>query len=169
MKRILLAAVLALAWTGAASARPHPQGEPYWPAVSSGPYQAFDVRNARTWAERLVLCDTTAFLAGEPNLNADRMWVRREGRRPELLLPPYFVGPGRWYREGYQRLFWRLRARGLVTDPEVYRAQDTLLRRFVDTYRRINPYAGGAVDSGFLQAQDRDCRRMGRDQGEIID
>jgi hypothetical protein len=194
MKRIVLAAMSAACLAAAAGgpvaaqpyyppqpARPAVPAQPYYPnqypaeryaggRPGGGPYEAFDVRGARTWAERLVLCDTAAFLASRPNLDADRMWVRREGRRPDLLLPPYFIGAGRWYKEGYQRLFWQMRRQRLVTDAEVYRAQDNLARRYVDAYRRINPYGGGgSVGSRFLDEQDRYCRRMARDQGGYVD
>jgi hypothetical protein len=171
MKRIVLAALSAsslVAAAGSADPQPYP-GERHRPGPGSGLYADFDVRYARGPAEQLVLCDTTAFLASEPNLNADRMLVRREDRRPDLLLPPYFLGPGRWYKEGYQRLAWRLQRRQLATSDEIYRLQNTLGRRFIDAYRRANPYIGGTAELGFLRRQDGECRRWARSQGEIVD
>jgi hypothetical protein len=164
MTRILLAAVAAsslLLGVGASQARPdHGEG--------GSLYAGFDVRNARNWTERLVLCDTTAFLASRPNLNADRMWVRRDDGRRDLLLPPYFLGGGRWYKEGYQRLFWRLQRRHQASDTELFRVESTIGRRFIDAYRDANPYTGGVVQSGFLDAQDRYCRNMARAEGEVV-
>lgn len=163
MKMIVPAIAVGLALASAASAQP---GAPQ--PRAGGVYAEFDVRGAGSWTQRLVLCDTTAFLASQPNLNADRMWVRRDDRPPQLLLPPYFVGAGRWYKEGYERLFWRLRRQHQVSADELYRTQDTIGRRFVDAYRRANPYTGGGVDLRFLDAQDRYCRTTARGEGEII-
>ena len=162
MKRSIGAALAAgLLVAGAVSAQPDAGGRP-------GPYAGFDAHNVRDPAERLVLCDATAFLASQPDLNADRMWVRRDDRAPQMLAPPYFIGSGRWYKEGYERLFWRLRDKGQVSQDEVYRLQDTLSRRFIDAYRGINGYGGGSNEIGFLRRQDGACRAWARREGEII-
>jgi len=173
MKRPLLAALgmigLAAALCGSAQAQPYP-GERNLPPLSrdGGRFAEFDVRNARGWAERLVICDTTAFLASRPDINADRIWVRRDDGRRDLLLPPYFVGAGHWYKQGYERLFWRLRREREVSSADVYRAQDAVGRRFVQTYRDANGRYGVGIDIRFLEAQDRYCRQMARSEGEII-
>jgi hypothetical protein len=164
MTRIILAAVAAsslMLCAGASQARPeHREG--------GNVYAPFDVRNARNWTERLVLCDVTAFLVSRPNLNADRMWVRRDDGRRDVLLPPYFLGAGRWYKEGYQRLFWRLKRGRQASDAELLHAESAIGRRFIDAYRDANPYTGGMVQSGFLDAQDRYCRNMARAEGEYV-
>jgi hypothetical protein len=126
----------------------------------------FDVRNAHNWAERLVLCDSTAFLATRPDFNANRMWVRRDDGHRDLLLPPDFVGAGRWYKEGYQRLYWRLRRRGEVDDASLTAAADQLGRPFIESYRRAGGYNWQGDD--FLRGQDVFCRATARQQGEII-
>ena len=91
MKSIILAALAAstLAIASAAHAQPDRDQRDRAASRDGGRYADFDVRNARGWAERLVLCDTTAFLASRPDLNADRMWVRRDAAR------------SRWSRSGW--------------------------------------------------------------------
>ena len=126
----------------------------------------FDVRYAHNWAERLVLCDETAFLATRPDFNANRMWVPRDDGHRDLLLPPDFVGGGEWYKEGYQRLYWRLKRQGKVDSDGLHDAQTSLGRQFVETYRRSGDY--GWDDRGFLRDQDVYCRAMARENGEII-
>ena len=135
-----------------------------------GPAQAeatdlsrFDVRSAPDWADKLVLCDVTAFIASKPDLNANRMWVRRDIGPPDLMLPPDFVQGGQWYKEGYQRLYWRMRHDKRIEGDQVLRAQDTLGRSFVEAYRR-QPN----LDRHFLSGQDSYCRSMARAEGEII-
>jgi hypothetical protein len=172
MKRsilVVLAAGLALTLASAVQAQPYP-GERYRsePRGGGGRFAGFDVRDARSWGERLALCDTTAFLASRPDLNASRIWVRRDDGRRDLLLPPDFVGAGLWYKEGYRRLFWQLQRERQVSSAEVYRAQNGLSRRFVEAYRSINGHYGAGVDSRFLDAQDRYCRMMARSEGVIV-
>src|SRR5947208_163273 len=120
MKKLVLAALasasLALGAAGVVQAQSRPTGD-----YGQGGYSQFDVRNARNWAERLVLCDTTAFLASRPDLNANRMFVRRDDGRRDLLLPPDFVGNGRWYKEAYERLYWRLKREHQITSDDLYR------------------------------------------------
>ncbi len=147
----LAAAAAVVALAGAVQAEPRP--------VSS-----FNARSAESLADRLVLCDVTAFLSGRPDLNANVIWVRRDDGHNDMLLPPDFVGAGRWYKEGYERLFWRLRRDHKVDASQIASAQNTLGRDFVEAYRHDNAGSG----SRFLQAQDSYCRSMARDEGEII-
>ncbi len=139
----------------------------FWGAAQASPVDnsQFDVRGARSWAERLVLCDDTAFLASRPDFNADRMWVRRDDGHRDLLLPPDFVGGGQWYMEGYQRLYFRLKQRHMVDSAAVDRAQNTVGRAFIEAYRRAGYARSG---EGFLRGQDSYCRSMARANGEVI-
>ena len=126
---------------------------------------AFDLRAADSWADRLVLCDVTAFLAGKPDLDANRMWVRRLDGHSDLLLPPDFVAGPQWYKEDYQRLYFRLKTRKQVDSAALNRARAGLGRSFVDAYRR-----GGLSlsESRFLSRQDAACRTLARGQGVIV-
>lgn len=155
----LAAASLALGTSGLAQAQSRDE-----------PYAQFDVRNARTWAEKLVLCDTTAFLASRPDFGANRMWVFRDDGRRDLLLGPDFVGAGRWYKEGYEQLYWRLRREKQITSEEMLGVQNSLGRSFVETYRRLNGYGPGSFGGAqrFLDRQDSSCRKMARQEGVII-
>ena len=134
---------------------------------SDARFSEFDVRNARSWAEKLVLCDVTAFLATRPDLNANRMWVRRDDGHNDLLLPPDFVGAGRWYKEGYEQLYWNLKRRNQVSSDELRQTQASLGRRFVEAYR-TSGYNGPGEAMGFLDKQDGYCRSMARHEGVIV-
>ncbi len=163
MRKAIAAVFASAAALMGAAALAQPAPPP--PPLQGGGYAAFDVRGTDSWADRLVLCDTTAFLAGHPDLMADRMWVRRDDGRSDLLLPPDFVGGGQWYKEGYERLYFRLQHEHKISYRELIDAQTTVGRRFVEAYRRMGP---GYRDERFLRAQDAYCRSMARAQGEIV-
>jgi hypothetical protein len=134
-------------------------------AVAAGQAQAsaydrFDAANARTPAERLVLCDTTAFLTGRPDLNAQRIVLRRTDRIPVILLPPYFVSGGFIYSERYDRVFGRMRKAHQVTLREVADAQAGPGRAMVELYHSTR-----WVDRGFAVRQDRYCRNFAATYG----
>lgn len=143
----LLALAAAVATVTAAQAQP-------------SPYDQFDAAAARSPAERLVLCDTTAFLAGRPDLNAQRIVLRRIDRVPVILLPPYFVSGGFLYSERYDRVLGRMRKSGEVTLRQVAAAQAGPGRAMVEVYR-----ASRWVDRGFAVRQDRVCRKFAADYG----
>ncbi len=124
----------------------------------------FDVQSAQSWADRLVLCDVTAFLAGKPDLNANLMLVHRDDGRDDLLLPPDFVNGGQWYKEGYERLYWRMKRENKVDSAQLRNAQNTLGHDLVEAYRRDSVQA----KPSFLRHQDSYCRSMARSEGEII-
>lgn len=150
LRTALMTAAAAFAAFGAAQAQP---------AIPS-----FDLETAQSWAEKLAICDTTAFLATRPDLNANRIWVRRDDGHRDLLLPPTFVGAGRWYNDDYQRLYFRLRRQNQVTSAQMFEAQKTLATDFVEAYRDnwTNSHAR------FLRRQDAACRAMARANGVII-
>jgi len=129
---------------------------------------SYDIASAPTWAEKLVLCDTTAFLAGRPDLNANIIFVRRDdARRFDMLLPPTFVGGGQWYSDGYERLYWRLRHEDKITSKQLLAAQNQISRDFVEAYRRGHSAYGGR-GRRFLEAQDKTCKAMARAEGVIV-
>ena len=149
--KIAAAAVLAVGLTGAAQAAPE--------------LSSFDVHSADGWAQKLALCDTTAFLNSHPDLNSNIMFVRRDdARRFDMLLPPDFVGGGQWYEDGYERLYHHLRQDKKVSADEMLQAQNTVGRDFVEAYRA----SGGRLNRHFLNAQDTYCRAMARAQGVIV-
>jgi hypothetical protein len=143
------AAFAALAFAGASAAR-----------AASYDVSAFDAAAAHTPAERLVLCDTTAFLATRPNLNANRMYARRDGRPFQLMIGPYFVQGGFLYSERYDRLFWKLRREKQISKDEVAAVQGAQGRALVDAYRD-----GGYLPMAFTNAQARFCNGWSRDNG----
>jgi len=153
IRSTLVAAIVAIGFVGAAQAAP------------AAPIDRFDVRNAHGWAEKLVLCDVSAFLATDPDLNADRMWVRRDDGHRDLLLPPDFVGAGQWYKEGYERLYFRLKREGKISQDALIDTQSTLGHDLVEAYRRAGR---GNGDGSFFRAQDTYCRAMARAEGEIV-
>ena len=153
-KSALVAALAVAGLAGAAQAAPPPS-----------PIARFDVRNAHGWAEKLVLCDVTAFLATDPDFNANRMWVIRDDGRRDLLLPPDFVGAGQWYKEGYERLYFRLKRQGRIHESALLDAENSIGHDFVEAYRRVGR---GNGDGSFFRAQDTYCRAMARAEGEII-
>lgn len=126
---------------------------------------AFNLQGADGWADRLVLCDVTAFLAAKPDLNANRMWVRRQDGHSDLLLPPDFVTGGQWYKEDYQRLYFKLKGRKKIDSAALRRARVDLGRPFVEAYRRG---VRTVAESRFLLRQDQACRTMAREEGVIV-
>jgi hypothetical protein len=126
----------------------------------------FDVRNVHTWAEQLALCDATAFLATKPDFNANRILLQRSDGRRDVLLPPDFIGAGRWFAEGYERLYFRLKSEGKVSEASLQAADDSLALPLVRAYRTAGY---GWVGMSFLRNQDVRCREMARRNGEVID
>ena len=112
-----------------------------------------------------MLCDVTAFLAAKPDLNATRMWVRRSDGRADLLLPPDFVGAGQWYKEDYQRLYWRLKRQKKVDSRGLEHARAELAHGFIQAYRRSNR---SLAQGRFLERQDRACRSTARNVGVVV-
>jgi hypothetical protein len=151
--KILLktAAVAALAVAGASTAQ-----------AANYDVSAYDAAAARSPAERLVLCDTTAFLATRPDLNANRMYARREGMPFQLMLGPYYVQGGFLYSERYDRLFWKLRREKQIDKDEVAAVQGDKGRAMIDDYRD-----GGYLPMAFANAQAKFCNQWSRDNGVV--
>ena len=112
--------------------------------------------------EKLVLCDTTTFLASEPDLDADVIIVRRDGVPDQRLLPPDFVTNGFLYRQGYDRLFERLRRQKLATREQLAQIQGSLGRGLIDRYRRR-----GVLPPTFVSEQFAFCNSFARSYGII--
>ncbi len=121
---------------------------------------AFDASRARSPAERLVLCDTTAFLATRPNLNANRIYARRDGRPWQLMLGPRFVQGGQIYSERYDRMYWKLKRAGQIDQDQLLAAQDGPGRALVESYRD-----GGYLPMAFARTQSQFCSAWTREAG----
>ena len=149
MKTLLkstLAAALLLAGAGAAQAYPD--------------LSAFDASREVSPAERLVLCDTTAFLSTRPDLDANRIYARRDGRPWQLMIGPRFVQGGQIYSERYDRMYWKLRRNGQIDQNQLMAAQDGLGRGLVETYRD-----SGYLPMGFAREQSNFCTGWTREAG----
>ena len=149
MTTLLKSAIAAVALLGAAgSAQAYPD------------LSAFDASRAATPAERLVLCDTTAFLATRPNLDANRIYTRRDSRPWQLMIGPRFVQGGQIYSERYDRMYWKLRRAGELTQDDVIAAQDGPGRALVETYRD-----SGYLPMAFAREQSNFCSGWTREAG----
>ncbi len=151
IKTIISAAVAALTLTSAALAQPYP--------TRSG----LPSLDGKSIAERMVICDTALFLNSRPNFQANRMFtVRRAGPAGrELLLPPYFIGPDRWYDEDLDIAADRLRARGQVTTDELRAAFDQYAEPVLDGY--VNRSRAMTIPRVALSRQAAQCSRFARD------
>ena len=149
MKTLLkssLAAAVLLGAAGAAQAYPD--------------LSAFDASRAATPAERLVLCDTTAFLATRPNLDANRIYARRDSKPWQLMIGPRFVQGGQIYSERYDRMYWKLRRQNQIDQNQLLAAQDGPGRALVETYRD-----SGYLPMGFAREQSNFCSGWTREAG----
>ncbi len=121
---------------------------------------AFDAARARSPAERLVLCDTTAFLATRPNLDANRIYTRRDSRPWQLMIGPRFVQGGQIYSERYDRMYWKLKRGNQIDQNQLIAAQDGPGRGLVETYRD-----SGYLPMRFAREQSNFCSGWTREAG----
>jgi hypothetical protein len=142
MKTLLKSAIAAAALAASASVAQAYRGD----------LSAFDAAQARSPAERLVLCDTTAFLATRPNLEANRIYARREGRPWQLMIGPRFVQGGQLYSERYDRMYWKLKRDSQIDQNQLVAAQDGPGRALVEGYRD-----GGYLPMAFAREQQKFC------------
>lgn len=149
MKRLAAAFIFAaaVATSAAASAQ-----------ITAGPadFARFDARIAPDLPAKLAICDAARFLRTDPDLDADRIFVRRTSEnRFDLLLPPYFVGGPEWYDEDLERAYRRLRSAGQVDFDQVSAARRDIGRDMVRVFDRVN---GGERE--FLDEQSRYCETV---------
>lgn len=120
-----------------------------------------DFPQARTPAEQLAICDATAFLASRPDLNANRILVRRHnGAFYDYLLPPDFLVGGQFYTETADRVFFRLRGRGEADRNAVADAQERLVRPIIRAQGRA-----GHVPYRAWRVQLQECNAFAQSQG----
>jgi hypothetical protein len=143
--RLSLGLAVSLALTGAARAQS---------------YKAFDAAGATTSAERLVLCDTSLFLAARPDLNSRRIVAPRQNRMAALLLPPQFVSGGQMFSDRDERLMGRLVDQRQVTVRDIAEAQATKGRAMIDLYRTSRH-----IDHPFTVRQEHTCRAFAKTYG----
>lgn len=143
MKRIAFALAAALAG-GSALAQP---------AAGPADLARFDARTAPDVPSKLAICDAVRFLRTDPDLDADRIYVRRQAEnRYDLLLPPYFVGGPEWYDEDLERTYRRLRSAGQVEYKAVQTARSQIGREMVRTFDRVT-----GSERAYLDDQNRYC------------
>ncbi len=153
MIKSITSAVAALALSLAASAS---VAQPRYAA-------ALPSSEGKSVAERMVICDTAIFLNSRPNFNANRMYAVRRATLPdpELLLPPYFIGPDRWYDEDLDVASRRLRARGEISYDELRTAFDAysapVLRNYVGRSQAMT------LPRSDIRREAAACSRFARD------
>ncbi len=123
-------------------------------------FAAFDPARAQTVAERLVLCDMSAFLASRPDLDAQVIYVRRDDQRYDPLIPPFAGGGSAWYEDDHRRAYQRLRSAGQVTPQELAAAQDRYIRPMTKVYERATP-----SQQRTLESTRRFCKDFARSAG----
>lgn len=123
-------------------------------------FVAFDVSQAQSLAEQLVVCDRARLLQNPPDPDASRTYVRVDNHRFDLALPPDFTRPSGWYDYNIERAYDRLRHRGLVTRAEVDAAQ--LKYEYPRLRRTQQPTVS---ERRFLQRQSSACTVVLRNAG----
>lgn len=150
MIKTITSAVAALALMAAASAVP---AQSRYDALPEG----------QTLAERMVICDTAIFLNTRPNFQANRMFTVRRAGSPanELLLPPYFIGPDRWYDEDLEIAASRLRRRGELSYDKLRVAFDTYARPILD--EQVGRSRNMTLPRSEVRDRAARCSRFARD------
>jgi len=110
-------------------------------------WSAFDPARAQSVADRLVLCDMSAFLASKPDLDAQVIYVRRDDQRYDPLIPPFAGGGASWYEDDNQRAYQRFRSAGQVTAQELTAAQERYVRPMSKAFDRATPGQQRALES----------------------
>jgi len=153
MIKTITSAVAALAFAAVATAS---AAQPRYDAALPSP-------DGKSLAERMVICDTTLFLESRPNFNAQRMFAVRNATLPdpELLLPPYFIGPDRWHHEDLKIAYGRLRARGEVDFDDLRAAHEQYAEPVLDRY--VGRSRNFTIPRVELSRQARACSRFARD------
>ena len=130
-------------------------------AVSAAPDMgALDASAEGDAARKLVICDTTAFLGTGPDLNADKIYVRRDTGVPEMLLPPNFVAGGAFYTERFEQLYFKFRRDSQISRGAISQAQASTGRDLIAIYRR-----NGSLPPSYVKTQNRYCTGLARENG----
>lgn len=125
------------------------------PGSGSDVLAQYDARTAPDVASKLAICDAARFLRTSPDLDADRILVRRNDNRLDLLLPPTFVGGPEWYDEDLEGAYRRLRRQGVVSYDQVQTARSTIGRAMVRAFERTT-----GSERRYLDEQSRYCETV---------
>lgn len=156
MRALAIAAAAALAVVGSAAAQSPGVGTFGSNAASRDDLARFDARAAADLPRKLAICDAARFLRSDPDLDADKMFVRRDQQgRFDLLLPPYFVDGFEWYDEDIEDAYRRLKRNGQVDYETVRAARREIGRDMVRTIDRPGP-----TERAFLRDQSRYCEEV---------
>lgn len=131
------------------------------PALAQAPdLSRYDAARAGTVAEQLVICDLAEYLGTNPDLDASRIYVRRDsGFRFEPAIPRFVGRGGFWYDEDLERAYRKYRAAGVVSTDQISQAQDVYSEEMTELFDRRH---GGLRLQRFLTRQSDFCTALAR-------
>ena len=127
------------------------------PAATAQPYgrvdlARYDARQAGSLSEQLVLCDLAGYFGSGPDLDAHRIYVRRDVNRFEPTLPLAITRGGSWHDEDLERAFLRHRTAGRVSFDEALAVRRAYGREMERAFDRPS-----LAERRFFQDQARFC------------
>jgi hypothetical protein len=144
MRRPILAFALAAGLIAPAAAAPRQ------------PLTDYDVSRIQGLPDQLAVCDLTAFLATEPDVNADVIYVADPLDHQRWPLRwPYFRPLNVMVDEDLRMAFRELEARGALKRSDVVQARTRYDVGMVESYRRAT-----LPERAFLQDQRRVCNAI---------
>lgn len=155
MKTLAMAAAAAVLALGSAAVAQQSIGAPVYAGPGSAVLAQFDARTAPDLPSKLAICDAARFLRTSPDLDSDKILVRRRDNQLDLLLPPNFVGGPEWYDEDIERAYRRLKRQGQVGYDEVRHARQDIGRAMVRAFERTT-----GSERRYLDEQSRYCETV---------
>ena len=155
MKTLAMVAAAATLAAGSAAFAQAPTAQAPTPGYGSAVLAQYDARIAPDLPSKLAICDAARFLRSSPDLDADKIFVRRNDNRLDLLLPPNFVGGPQWYDEDIERAYRRLKSQGQVSYDEVKDARYRIGREMVRAFERTT-----GAERQYLDDQSRYCEEV---------
>ena len=149
MSKFLKTLAAAAALSAAAPAVAQPYGAP--------DLARYDARQAQSLGQQLVLCDLASYFRTRPDLDAHRVYVRRDVNRFEPTLPIAITRGGAWHDEDLERAFLRHRAAGRVSEREAFAVRREYGREMERTFWRTD-----LREQRFFQDQGQFCRDLVR-------
>jgi hypothetical protein len=126
-------------------------------AASREPLTKFAIAPERGAADTLALCDLTAFLETDPNLDADTIVApddRGRGFR-QPMRHPWFRPPDLVFDNKVRRAVQRLEGAGLIRREAIANARASYDAQMLDSWRYSTP-----AERRFLDAQLNRCGKM---------